>query len=80
MNNQQTEINVKNLCSRKLWELLKNAEWQTASERFAIEQELSGRRHYLEELQTLSVKETMLNKLLKTATYSDFYHFIRINT
>ena len=54
MNNQQTEINVKNLCSRKLWELLKNAEWQTA-----IEQELSGRRHYLEELQTLSVKETM---------------------
>jgi|TARA_Y100001934_G_scaffold167349_1_gene198912 hypothetical protein len=59
MNNQQTEINVKNLCSRKLWELLKNAEWQTASERFAIEQELSGRRHYLEELQTLSVKETM---------------------
>ena len=58
MNNQNTEINVKNLCSRKLWELLKNAEWQTTSERFAIEQELSGRRHYLEELRSLSVKET----------------------
>lgn len=59
MNKQNTEIDVKNLCSRKLWELLKNAEWQSASEKFAIEQELSGRRHYIDELETLSVKETM---------------------
>ena len=59
MNNQNREIDVKNLCSRKLWELLKNAEWQSVSEKFAIEQELSGRRHYIDELETLSVKETM---------------------
>ncbi|MDX1505521.1 MAG: hypothetical protein R3221_07375 [Spongiibacter sp.] len=58
MNKQTTEINVKNLCSRKLWEILKNAEWQNSSQRFAIEQELSGRRHYLEELEGLTVKET----------------------
>ncbi|GAB3375757.1 hypothetical protein NCG89_03760 [Spongiibacter taiwanensis] len=59
MNNQNSEINVKNLCSRKLWELLKNAEWQNNAERFAIEQELSGRRHYLRELKQLSSRETM---------------------
>ena len=58
MNKQSTEINVKNLCSRKLWEILKNAEWHNSSQRFAIEQELSGRRHYLEELKSLSVRET----------------------
>lgn len=58
MNKQSTEINVKNLCSRKLWEILKNAEWNNSSQRFAIEQELSGRRHYLEELKSLSAKET----------------------
>lgn len=59
MDNQNQEINVKNLCSRKLWELLKNAEWQDNAERFAIERELSGRRHYLEELKQLSARETM---------------------
>lgn len=58
VNNQNTEIDVKNLCSRKLWELLKNAEWQNSSEKFAIEQELSGRRHYIDELETLTAKET----------------------
>ena len=77
MNNQQTEINVKNLCSRKLWELLKNAEWQTASERFAIEQELSGRRHYLEELQTLSWKRnspSVAVKLFSRSLNHNFQH------
>ncbi|MDF1690733.1 MAG: hypothetical protein P1U47_00055 [Zhongshania sp.] len=59
MNKQNNDVNVKNLCSRKLWELLKNAEWQDNSERFAIERELSGRRHYIEELEKLSARETM---------------------
>jgi hypothetical protein len=59
MNRQSNDVNVKNLCSRKLWELLKNAEWQTSSERFAIESELSGRRHYIKELEQLSARETL---------------------
>ncbi|MFT4920615.1 MAG: hypothetical protein ACJA1T_000922 [Zhongshania aliphaticivorans] len=59
MNKQNQEVNVKNLCSRKLWELLKNAEWQDKSERFAIERELSGRRHYIKELEQLTARETM---------------------
>ena len=33
MNKQSNDMNVKNLCSRKLWELLKNAEWQSNTER-----------------------------------------------
>ncbi|MFT7405633.1 MAG: hypothetical protein ACI955_002706 [Zhongshania sp.] len=57
--NKQTNVNVKNLCSRKLWELLKNAEWQSNTERFAIESELSDRRHYVKELEQLSGRETM---------------------
>ncbi|WP_159267630.1 hypothetical protein [Zhongshania aliphaticivorans] len=59
MNKQSNDMNVKNLCSRKLWELLKNAEWQSNTERFAIETELSDRRHYVEELEQLSGRETM---------------------
>jgi hypothetical protein len=59
MNKQNNDVNVKNLCSRKLWELLKNAEWQNSSERFAIESELSGRRHYIRELEQLSARETL---------------------
>ncbi len=59
MNEHNSEINVKNLCSRKLWDLLKNAEWHNAAQRFAIERELSGRRHYLRELEQLSARETM---------------------
>lgn len=58
MNEHSNAINVKNLCSRKLWELLKNAEWQSRAEKFAIESELSGRRHYLRELEQLSARET----------------------
>jgi hypothetical protein len=58
MNKQSSNMNVKNLCSRKLWELLKNAEWQSNTERFAIETELSGRRHYVKELEQLSGLET----------------------
>jgi hypothetical protein len=57
--NKQINVNVKNLCSRKLWELLKNAEWQSNTERFAIESELSDRRHYVKELEQLSGRETM---------------------
>ncbi|MFT6592220.1 MAG: hypothetical protein ACJAU3_000273 [Zhongshania sp.] len=59
MNKQTNDVNVKNLCSRKLWELLKNAEWQSNTERFAIESELSDRRHYVKELEQLSGRETM---------------------
>ncbi|WP_047011634.1 hypothetical protein [Spongiibacter sp. IMCC21906] len=59
MNKQNIERNVKNLCSRKLWELLKNAEWHSNAERFAIEQELSGRQHYQRELEQFSCRETM---------------------
>ncbi len=57
MNRQNHRIDVKNLCSRKLWELLKNAEWQSHRERFAIEQELFGRQHYIDELKSLSLAE-----------------------
>ena len=45
-----TDIDVKNLCSRKLWELLRDH--HTAGQaRPAIEAELLARRHYVSELQ-----------------------------
>jgi hypothetical protein len=47
------DFDVKNLCSRKLWEILKDAEWQTENQKMAIEGELSSRKHYLDELSTL---------------------------
>lgn len=58
-NSSNSESNVKNLCSRRLWEMLKNAEWHSHTERHAIESELSGRRHYLEELDQLKASETL---------------------
>jgi hypothetical protein len=56
--NTENNIDVTNLCSRKLWELLKNAEWHNDGERFAIVRELSGRQHYLEELARFTISET----------------------
>lgn len=53
MNNPQS-IDVSNLCSRKLVELLKNGEWNNTIEKSAIERELADRRHYLNELSALN--------------------------
>jgi len=47
---QQTQtIDVKNLCSRKLWELVANNE-VGSQELVAIASELQLRRHYLQEI------------------------------
>lgn len=52
MKREQTTIDVKNLCSRKLWELA--AGRQVAdTELAAIANELQLRRHYLVELENL---------------------------
>ena len=52
MKREQTMIDVKNLCSRKLWELA--ATQQVAdTELAAITNELQLRRHYLVELENL---------------------------
>lgn len=47
------DLDVKNLCSRKLWEILKDAEWQSENQKLAIKDELSSRKHYLDQLNTL---------------------------
>ncbi len=52
MNNFRPAIDVKNLCSRKLWELL-NEQQCGITARNACERELLERRHYLPELQQL---------------------------
>ena len=46
-------IDVKNLCSRKLWEILTciDATALSAQQKNSIEAELRERRHYLPELQ-----------------------------
>ncbi len=51
----QENIDVKNLCSRKLWELINiNSPSRVKSYQFKlIENELVARRHYLQELETL---------------------------
>ena len=52
MKREQAAIDVKNLCSRKLWELA--AERRVAdAELAAITSELQLRRHYLVELENL---------------------------
>ncbi len=53
MRTQTGNADVKNLCSRKLLELLQAGEWRTLGERLAIRRELQGRRHYLQELASL---------------------------
>lgn len=51
----ESTIDVKNLCSRKLWEILIVEQNQSLScnQRSQIEQELIIRRHYLQELAKL---------------------------
>lgn len=58
MNTQENRIDVTNLCSRKLWDMLKNADWQHDTEKRAIELELSSRRHYEKELQQLTASQS----------------------
>jgi len=47
-----TQLDVKNLCSRKLWELAENHASDTDT-LGAIAEELQLRRHYLSELEQL---------------------------
>lgn len=54
-NNQTTRIDVKNLCSRKLYELCASRA-VARSELDAIIDELQLRRHYLNELERLQVQ------------------------
>jgi len=52
MKQQITSIDVKNLCSRKLWELAESCTVDSDS-LGAIAEELQLRRHYLNELEQL---------------------------
>lgn len=53
---QEPRIDVKNLCSRKLWEILLAKQNQQLSyqQRTHVEQELITRQHYLQELANLA--------------------------
>lgn len=55
MNHQATHLNVKNLCSRKLWELASTRAVDDDQLR-AVARELQLRRHYLQELESLRPK------------------------
>ena len=55
------ELDVKNLCSRKLWEMLKLAEWQNLKQKQAIEGELNSRQHYLDELASLQSSDSTIH-------------------
>lgn len=52
MKQQEQNLDVKNLCSRKLWELAASNQIDTHELR-AIAGELQLRRHYLNELESL---------------------------
>lgn len=54
-------LDVKNLCSRKLWELASSNEFG-ADEVRSIASELQQRRHYLHELETLLVHPVSTSK------------------
>lgn len=60
MKTQEKELDVKALCSRKLLDLLKNDEWDSARERRKIETELIARQHYVEQMAALSDKKRVL--------------------
>jgi hypothetical protein len=49
---QQQIVDVKNLCSRKLWELAESRSVDNGA-LYAIAEELQLRRHYLSELEQL---------------------------
>jgi hypothetical protein len=57
MNREATHLNVKNLCSRKLWELAASRAVDGDQLR-AVARELQLRRHYLQELENLMVRRT----------------------
>lgn len=58
--NASNALEVNNLCSRKLWQMLKNSEWQSRQEREAIECELQNRRHYVREMNALGSSQFRL--------------------
>lgn len=60
MKTQEKNLNVKALCSRKLLDLLKNNEWESALQRRAIESELMQRRHYLDQMALLNDKKRLV--------------------
>ncbi len=60
MKTLEKDLNVKALCSRKLLDLLKNDEWESARERRRIESELLARKHYLDQMAELSGKKRVL--------------------
>lgn len=60
MKTVEKDLNVKALCSRKLLDLLKNDEWESARERRRIESELLARKHYLDQMAELSDKKRVL--------------------
>jgi hypothetical protein len=53
----ETQLDVKNLCSRKLWEILLIDKQQplSGSQRTLVEQELITRQHYIRELKSLRI-------------------------
>lgn len=54
MKDTRTNINVKNLCSRKLWELISSPRNSVpVNQQSACKQELIARNHYRHELQQL---------------------------
>jgi len=54
------DINVKNLCSRKLWELISSPRnGLPVNQKSACEKELMARNHYLSELQQLQHQHRM---------------------
>ncbi|MFA7554807.1 MAG: hypothetical protein WCY88_11200 [Spongiibacteraceae bacterium] len=56
MRNEHSTIDVKNLCSRKLWDILnlKQPQMLDSQQKRTIEQELIIRQHYLKELASLN--------------------------
>jgi hypothetical protein len=52
MKQEVIAVDVKNLCSRKLWELAESRAVDTG-DLYAIAEELQRRRHYLNELEQL---------------------------
>ena len=57
MKYEATNLNVKNLCSRKLWELASTRAVDDDELR-AVARELQLRRHYLQELDHLLTRHT----------------------
>jgi hypothetical protein len=61
MNRKNTELNVKNLCSRKLWELIRDEGNNSSLQKNNCEQELLVRNHYISELQQLRQQQSIIH-------------------